>query len=171
MYRTILVALENSRADEILLAHVTGLAKQLGSELCLVHVADGWAARNFNHLTLAESEEMKADRAYLELHLNQLHAQGIRARARLALGNPPQELLRAVESEKCDLIAMASHGHRWLGDLFLGSTIPEVRHGTSIPILLVRAAPTTHGDPGPCLVAQPGSEPPAPPSPLVGPGG
>ena len=31
-----------------------------------MHVADGWAARNFDQLKLRESEEMKADRAYLE---------------------------------------------------------------------------------------------------------
>ena len=37
-----------------------------GASLLLVHVADGWAARNFEQLGLRESEEMKADRAYLE---------------------------------------------------------------------------------------------------------
>lgn len=64
MYRKILVALENSRADESLLPHVAELAARMGSELLLVHVADGWVARNFTHLKLAESDEMKADRAY-----------------------------------------------------------------------------------------------------------
>jgi nucleotide-binding universal stress UspA family protein len=46
--------------------------------------------------------------------------------------------LKAAEVGKCDLIAMASHGHRFLGDFFHGSTITEVRHKTSIPILVVR---------------------------------
>lgn len=140
MYHRILVALENSRADDSLLPHVADLAKQLGSELLLLHVADGWAARNFEQLKLTESEEMRADRAYLESARAKLQARGIGVSARLALGDPPTEILRTAEQEQCDLIAMTTHGHRLLGDLLFGSTIHEVRHKTSIPILLVRAA-------------------------------
>jgi nucleotide-binding universal stress UspA family protein len=66
MYKKILVALENSPADETMLPQIAQLAKILGSELLLLHVADGWAARNFNQFKLRESDEMKADRAYLE---------------------------------------------------------------------------------------------------------
>src|SRR3954463_7208859 len=65
MYKKILVALENGRADETLVPHIADLAHRLGSALLLVHVADGWAARNFVDLKLAESAEMKADREYL----------------------------------------------------------------------------------------------------------
>ena len=85
MYRKILVALENSQADASLLPHVTELAKRLGSALLLVHVADGWVARNFNQLKLAESEEMKEDRAYLEGVAAKLRAQGLSVTAQLAL--------------------------------------------------------------------------------------
>ena len=139
MYQKILVALENSRADESLLPHVTELAKRFHSELLLVHVADGWVARNFNQLKLAESEEMKQDRLYLENTATQLRAAGLQVTAHLALGDPPTEILRTAEREKCDLIAMTAHGHRLLGDLFFGSTIHEVRHRSFIPMLLVRA--------------------------------
>ena len=139
MYRKILVALENSRADKSLLPHVTELAKQLGSELLLVHVADGWVARNFDKLKLAESDEMKADRAYLESTTSQLRAQGLTVSAHLALGDPPSEILKTAGVEHCDLIAMTSHGHRLIGDIIYGSTINEVRHRTTIPVLLVRA--------------------------------
>jgi nucleotide-binding universal stress UspA family protein len=140
MYRKILVALENTRADESLLPHVTELAKHFRSQLLLVHVADGWAARNFDQLKLAESDEMRADRAYLETAATTLRATaGLEVTVHLALGDPPNEILKAAEREKCDLIAMTTHGHRLLGDLIFGSTIHEVRHKTTIPILLVRA--------------------------------
>jgi universal stress protein A len=139
MYRKILVALENSRADKSLLPHVAELAKRLGSELLLVHVADGWVARNFDQLKLAESEEMKTDRAYLETVVRDLRAQGLAVSAHLALGDPPREILKTAEKESCDLIAMTSHGHRLVGDMLFGSTIHEVRHKTSVPVLLVRA--------------------------------
>ena len=139
MYHKILVALENSLADQSLLPHVTELAEQFHSELLLVHVADGWVARNFSDLKLAESEEMRADRAYLNDTAEQLRAQGLTVVAHLALGDPPTEILKIAETAHCDLIAMTSHGHRLIGDLIYGSTIHEVRHRTSIPVLLVRA--------------------------------
>jgi nucleotide-binding universal stress UspA family protein len=139
MYRKILVALENSKADRSLLPHVTELARRLGSRLLLVHVADGWVARNFDQLKLAESEEMKVDRTYLETTAAQLRAEGLEVSAHLALGDPPREIIKAAEREQCDLIAMTTHGHRLIGDLIFGSTIHEVRHGTSVPVLLVRA--------------------------------
>ena len=66
MYRRILVAVENSAADRTILTHVSELARLTGAELLLVHVADGWAARNFDQLKLRESEEMQSDRAYLD---------------------------------------------------------------------------------------------------------
>ena len=142
MYRKILVALENSRADKSLLPHVTELARKLGSELLLVHVADGWVARNFDLLKLAESDEMKADRKYLDDTAAQLRSEGLKVSAHLALGDPPSEILKSAEVEHCDLIAMTSHGHRLIGDIIFGSTIHEVRHKSSIPVLLVRAKKT-----------------------------
>ena len=72
MYQKILVALENSPADQSILPQIAQLARRLGSELLLLHVADGWVARNFNQLKLAESEEMKTDREYLEKTAAQL---------------------------------------------------------------------------------------------------
>jgi nucleotide-binding universal stress UspA family protein len=145
MYKKILVALENGPADETLLPHISTLARKLGSELLLVHVADGWAARNFDQLKLAESSEMKADRAYLDQMAGRLRGEGLVVATELALGNPPTEILRTAEARVCDLIAMTSHGHKLVGDFFLGSTIDKVRHNTSIPILVVRADRTVVG--------------------------
>ncbi|MEY4386073.1 MAG: hypothetical protein RLY20_1356 [Verrucomicrobiota bacterium] len=139
MYRKILVALENSKSDQTLLPHVSELAQRLGSELLLVHVADGWVARNFNQLKLAESQEMKDDRAYLDSTADKLRGEGLPVKALLALGDPPTEILRASETEGCDLIAMTSHGHRLVGDLIFGSAIHTVRHKATVPLLIVRA--------------------------------
>ena len=139
MYKKILVALENSQADQTLLPHVEQLAKLLGSELLLVHVADGWAARSFDQLKLNESEEMKADRCYLDETVNSLRGRGLNVSAKLALGNPPTEIIKTADAEHCDLIAMGTHGHKLIGDIIHGSTVHEVRHGTEIPMLLIRA--------------------------------
>ncbi len=139
MYHKILVALENTRADESLLPHVTELATRLGSRLLLVHVADGWVARNYSQLKLAESDEMKADRAYLDKTVAGLRLKGLSVSAHLALGDPATEILKTAAAERCDLIAMTSHGHRLIGDIIYGSTINVVRHRTSIPLLVVKA--------------------------------
>ena len=138
MYEHILIPLENSVTDQAILDHIKPLVKLTGAKLLLLHVADGWAARNFNQLKLAESEEMRDDRAYLELVAVRLRSEGFTVETRLALGNPPEEILKVAEEWPCDLIAMAGHGHRLFGDLFHGSTITEVRHKTMIPILVVR---------------------------------
>lgn len=143
MYRKILVALENSHADETLVPHIAQLARQLGSALLLVHVADGFVARNFDQLKLVESDEMKADRAYLDSVAVRLKGLGIAVATELALGNPPNEIVKTAKAAQCDLIAMTSHGHRLVGDLLHGSTIDRVRHNTSIPILVVRAGSGT----------------------------
>src|SRR5262245_55128869 len=131
MYHRILVALDNSRADQTLIPHICELAQRLGSELLLVHVADGWVARNYDQLELAESEEMKSDREYLDSTAAKLREAGVAVTIKLALGNPPTEILRTAAEEACDLIAMTTHGHRLFGDLLYGSTINEVRHKAS----------------------------------------
>ena len=113
MYRTILVAIENSAADRTILTHVEGLARLTGAELLLVHVADGWAARHFDELKLRESEEMKADRAYLDRIRDDLSSRGVPARTALAMGDPATELIRMAEAQHVDLIAMSTHGHRF----------------------------------------------------------
>ena len=139
MYKRILVALENSNADRTILDHVRQLATFTGAELLLVHVADGWAARNFDQLKLRESEEMKTDRAYLESIRQELSGRGLKVQTKLAMGDPATELIRTAESQSVDLIAMSTHGHRFLSDLLHGTTADKVRHLVRVPVLLLRA--------------------------------
>jgi nucleotide-binding universal stress UspA family protein len=139
MYNHILVAIENSQADRTVLEHVQQLAKLTGASLLLVHVADGWAARHYDELALRESEEMKEDRAYLSRILDQLTAAGYQASAHLAMGDPATELVRVAEAQHVDLIAMSTHGHRFLNDLLRGSTADRVRHNVAVPVLMIRA--------------------------------
>jgi nucleotide-binding universal stress UspA family protein len=139
MYSKILVAIENSAADHAVLDHIEQLVKLTGAELLLVHVADGFAARHFNDLELRESEEMRSDRAYLERLCGDLGGKGVSCAARLAMGDPATELVRVAAEERVDLIAMSTHGHRFLQDLLRGSTADRVRHGVSVPVLMVRA--------------------------------
>ncbi len=139
MYTKILVTLENSRTDEAILRHIERLAKPLGSSLLLVHVADGWMARHRERLNLAESEEMRVDRAYLETVRERFAAAGIPAEAQLLWGEPADEIVKIAEAAGVDLIAMSTHGHRFLADLVYGSIANKVRHTVDIPVLLLKA--------------------------------
>jgi nucleotide-binding universal stress UspA family protein len=138
MYKRILVPLEHSPYDESILQHVRKLARHCGSSVVLIHVADGWAARNVRQLNLRESEEMREDRDYLERVAESLEAEGIETESVLAGGNPAEEIADAALREGCDLIAMSTHGHRFLQDLLYGSVANEVRHISRVPVLLVR---------------------------------
>jgi nucleotide-binding universal stress UspA family protein len=139
MFKRILVPLEHTATDDTILGYVRPLARECRASLVLIHVADGWVARNIHQLELRESEEMKEDRAYLEHTSAALRAEGYDCDAVLAAGEPAKEIAEAAEREQCDLIAMATHGHRGLGDVVRGSVASELRHITMVPVLMVRA--------------------------------
>jgi nucleotide-binding universal stress UspA family protein len=139
MYHRILVPVENSSYDERILEHIRQLARYCKASVVLIHVADGWAARNIRHLNLRESEEMRRDREYIERLAATMSAEGVEAEALLASGDPSAEIAAAAEREHCDLIAMSTHGHRFLADIIYGSVANAVRHMTSVPVLLLRA--------------------------------
>jgi nucleotide-binding universal stress UspA family protein len=138
MYHHILIPLENTPADETILTHIKPLARMTGAKLLLVHVADGWVARNFNQLQLAESEEMKQDRAYLDGRRAELAAEGFTCAAVLALGEPSDEIIKLAREKDVDLIAMTTHGHRLISDILYGATADKVRHAVDVPVLLLK---------------------------------
>lgn len=140
MYRKILIPLDNSSADQAIIDHIQPLVKLTGGELILVHVADGYAARLQNQLNLADSEEIKGDKSYLEKRQKELQQYGLKVRTILVQGEPADGILSVADQEKCDLIAMATHGHKFVKDLILGSVADVIRHRTDIPILMIRAS-------------------------------
>lgn len=142
MYSRILVTLDHSPADEAILNHVEGLHAHIPSEIILLHVADGWVARHYEELELKESEEIKDDRAYLESVAARLKEKGIHTTVYLAMGDPADEIIKFAKEHQCDLIAMSTHGHRFLSDLIYGATATKVRHHVDIPVLLLKAPKT-----------------------------
>ena len=138
MYERILVPLEHSEYDRAIIAHVRELAALHHSTVILIHVADGFAARNVKQLHLRESEEMRLDREYIEATCAEFTTEGIETDAVLAGGDPAREIAEAAAREHCDLIAMSTHGHRFIKDLVYGSVANEVRHLSRVPVLLVR---------------------------------
>lgn len=138
MYKRILVPLEHSHYDDVIIAHLRELAPRSETSLVLIHVADGWAARNIKQLNLRESEEMQKDRTYIEEMAASLRTDGFAVDAILAGGDPGEEIAAAADRERCDLIAMSTHGHRGIADVLRGSVANVVRHISMVPVLLVR---------------------------------
>jgi len=137
MYKTILVTLDGTPSDRAIVEHIKQLAKLAQSRIVLLHVADGWAARTYG--PDAVSPEISEDRAYLEKVLVEFRSAQISAEAELAYGDPAREIIRWVEQKGCDLVAMSTHGHRFLADLFLGTTANRVQHAIRVPVLLLKA--------------------------------
>jgi nucleotide-binding universal stress UspA family protein len=138
MYTNILVPVENRETDRTILEHIRSLARMAKSRLTLIHVADGWAARNYERFQLQESEEMKEDREYLENLERELQSEGFEVSSVLAMGDPATEIIKAAQSSPVDLIAMTTHGHRFIGDMIYGSTADKVRHSVDVPVLLLK---------------------------------
>jgi len=141
MYHHILVPVEHSDADRTILAHAQNLARMMNAKLTLVHVADGWVARNYQALELRESEEMQEDRAYLDQLCGDVRSSGFDVDCRLAMGDPASEILRVADEAGVDLIAMATHGHRFIADVLKGATADRVRHLAKVPVLMIRHEP------------------------------
>src|SRR5262245_43906016 len=139
MYKRILVPLDHSSADIVILSHIRSLARMMSSQLILVHVADGFGARFQEQLNLEESSEIKEDRDYLKEIEKGLSQEGFTVKSYLAAGEPAEQILAVADKEQCDLIAMATHGHKFVKDLILGSVADNIRHRTSLPILMICA--------------------------------
>jgi nucleotide-binding universal stress UspA family protein len=137
MYDTILVTLDGTPSDRAIIEHIKQLAKLAHSRLVLLHVADGWAARTYG--PDAVSPEIAEDTTYLEKITEEFQSAGVPTEAELAYGEPVKEIIKWVEQKGCDLVAMSTHGHRFLADLFLGTTASRVQHSISVPVLLLRA--------------------------------
>jgi nucleotide-binding universal stress UspA family protein len=140
MYKTILVTLDGTSSDRTIIEHIKQLAQLMHSRLVLLHVADGWAARTFG--ADAVSPEITEDKAYLEKVQAEFLSAGIPTEAELAYGEPADEIVKWVQKGECDLVAMTTHGHRFVADLFLGTTATRVRHSVGVPVLLLKSRGT-----------------------------
>src|ERR1035438_2289041 len=125
MYKTILVTLDGTPSDQAIIDHVKQLAKLAQSRVVLLHVADGWAARTYG--PDAVSPEITEDTAYLNRVRAEFQSMGIPAEAELAYGEAVTEIVKWVQQKGCSLVAMSTHGHRFLADLFLGTRSEERR--------------------------------------------
>lgn len=138
MYQTILLPLDTSTTDKAIIAHVLALATAMHSRVVILHVVTGPQAE-WNGPDAA-GEKVEKTRAYLDGVRAELAAAGIASQMDLAFGEPAREIVRWVEQNGCDLVAMGTHGHKWLSDIVLGFTASRVQHALVVPVLMLRSS-------------------------------
>jgi nucleotide-binding universal stress UspA family protein len=132
VYRKILVAIDCSPVDQVIIQHVTALARQNSAQIYLLHVV---------HSHTLDQDRVLRDEAEasLKLHVEALQAQGIEAYKVIRSGEPDAEILKEIAGKDYDLVAMATHGHTFIGDILFGSVSRTLKHRINIPLLLIRA--------------------------------
>jgi manganese transport protein len=135
--RRVAVALELGRADAAVLEQIRAMALPADARVTLLHVAESAASRFLGAET--SDEESREDLAALEQLADVLRATGLDTSVQLGHGDVKTELARMVGEWQADLLVTGSHGHRLLGDLFLGSTASGLRHRVTCPVLTIRA--------------------------------
>jgi len=134
--RRVALALELGSADTSVLEHVRGMPLPADAEIALMHVAESAVSRYLGPET--SDEESRVDLATLEQLATDLRDFGLRASVMLGHGDVKTELARMVGEWRADLLITGSHGHRLLGDLFLGSTASGLRHRVHCAVLTIR---------------------------------
>ena len=131
VYKKILVTIDCSPVDQTIIRHVAPLALQNRAEVYLLHVVHAH--------TLDQRRALRAQtEPCLETHCETLRSQGIQTRQLIREGEPDEEILKEIESGSYDLVAMATHGHKFFGNFLFGSVSESLKHNISIPLLLIK---------------------------------
>jgi nucleotide-binding universal stress UspA family protein len=130
VYKKILVTMDCSTVDDAIIEHVSALALQNDAQVCLLHVV---------HSHTLDQERVLREQAEtaLKSRCEALQALGIDARIIIRSGEPDTEILAEIEGKEYDLVAMATHGHSFIGDFLYGSVSRTLKHRLGIPLLLI----------------------------------
>lgn len=130
VYKKILVAMDCSPVDDAIIDHVSALALQNNAQVYLLHVVH-------SHTLDQDRALHELAEASLKSRCEKLKVQGIEAHILIRSGEPDTEILKEIEEKDYDLVAMATHGHSFMGDILFGSVSRTLKHRISTPLLLI----------------------------------
>jgi len=151
MFETILVPLDGSRVGEAAIPVIKKLVTKCPPEVHVVITLLGVITLLRHWVVVGEAsapvsyteEEIKLIRQrvvnYLEKTGKALQMKQITVKTMVSSGNAAEEILKAADKTKVDLIAMSTHGRSGLRRLAFGSITDKVLRGAGVPVLLVRA--------------------------------
>jgi nucleotide-binding universal stress UspA family protein len=130
VYKKILVAMDCSDVDDAIVEHVSALAIQNKAQVYLIHVVH-------SHTLDQERVLHKQAETCLKSRCDTLQAHGIDSHIVIRSGEPDKEMLKEIEEKDYDLVAMATHGHSFVGDILYGSVSRTLKHKIHVPLLLI----------------------------------
>ena len=138
-YREVLVAIDGSPESELALTHGLGVAHAFNARLHLIAVAPEPPAligpsAGVTREQLAEDIEREMD-GVLRAAREQL-PDDVSVDTRMLVGDPAEQILRAAQDARVDLIIMGTRGRGRIGSL-LGSVSQAVLHRAEATVLVV----------------------------------
>jgi nucleotide-binding universal stress UspA family protein len=88
---------------------------------------------------------LKQGQRYLARVAEHLIKKGIQTGITVLMGEAAEQIVDFAGKEQADLIVMASHGRSGFSRWTMGSVAEKVFHGSSVPILLIKAVPEKNG--------------------------
>lgn len=145
MYGKILVPLDGSSTAHRGFEEAVALARELGSELVMLHVVDTFpvAVEMITATTWQEISDglRKHGQTLLDTACQTATTHGVKTEARLVESRAERVADTILEQARecgCDLIVMGTHGRRGFSHVMLGSDAERVLHESPVPVLLVR---------------------------------
>lgn len=148
MYKRILIATDGSELAGQAVEHGLVLAKSVGAEVVFVTVSEAWSPLDLSRETEQDSIEVvevfenaatRAASKILSAAKRRAGQMGVPSQTRHLRDHRPAEgILETAELDECDLIVMASHGHRGLKRMLVGSQTAEVIALSKHPVLVLR---------------------------------
>lgn len=130
VYKKILVTMDCSPVDDAIIEHVSALAVQNQAKVFLLHVVHSHTLDQDRVLHKEAEESLKS-------HCETLRGKGIDVSILIKSGEPDKEILAEISGTDYDLVAMATHGHTFIGDMLFGSVSRTLKHKISTPLLLI----------------------------------
>ncbi len=130
----IFVSLDFSSADSKALNYALTLGGT-DADYKLLHIVETPGAIIYGEET--EDYETRKDIEIIEKHVAQLKEQGIKVDYLIGYGNPKKAIPELVNTHKADMLVMGTHGHSGLKDILFGTTVEDVRHSISVPLVIV----------------------------------
>ncbi len=146
MYKNILLPVDGSDASTHAAEEGFKLASALGSSITLLFVVD------ISVISIPDAESGIANIEMIRKNFKEqgdkllgsltasAREKGVKVETRMAEGDVHEEIIRAAEEKKVDLIIMGTHGRRGLNRLLLGSVAESVTRRANCPVLLIRPA-------------------------------
>lgn len=149
MYKHIMLPVDGSELSRKTEKECIAFAKSIGADVTAIHVVSHfhlhfqpWATPKSLHTKIEKEHEEEARETaqkMISALTKRAKADGVECDGLVVVGDHPyEEIISNAEKRKCDLIVMASHGHKGLDAVLLGSETVKVLTHSKIPVLVVR---------------------------------